>query len=725
MCARCHGDQGQGTEDHCPDPLHGDRSLDDLTEVIVDTMPEEDPEQCTGDAARRVAEYLYESFYTEQARAGDQPPRIELSRMTNRQYRQAVADLIGSFVGPSTWDASRGIRAEYYNAKSLQRNRLAIERTDPRIEFDFGSDSPGEKLGKDEFSIQWQGGLIAEETGEYEICLRTNRETRLWLNDSDKPLIDASVVSGDKPEIRESIHLLGGRVYPIRVEFRKTKAGPAAIALCWKPPHRVEQVIPRRNLSPKGCPPVLAVSTDFPADDSSVGYERGAAVSQQWDQATTQAAIEVANAVVKQLPAIAKTEPSAADAEKRLRAFAYTFAERAFRRPLTDEQKRFFVDRQFADAADPESAIKRIVLLVLKSPRFLYTEWGRDQVDDYDVASRLSFGLWDSLPDETLLRAAAEGRLRTPVEVAEQARRMLPDPRTKSKLRYFLHQWLQVERAYDVSKDPGLYPDFDPRLVSDALTSLDLLLDHVIWSQPSDFRQLLLADYMFANERLAEFYSLDRPQSAAEDFALTPCTSQPQAGVLTHPYLMIGFAYHKASSPIHRGVFLVRSVLGRSLKPPPIAVAPLDEGDSPEMTTRERVALQTKPAMCQTCHSLINPLGFSLESFDAVGRLRSQELDKPIDARGSYETIRGDRVEFDGARELAEFLASCDEVHGSFAEQLFQNIVKQPVQAYGTNTLEELQSEFAAADFNVQRLLVAILQRSALETNPPPDPSGE
>ena len=135
------------------------------------------------------------------------------------------------------------------------------------------------------------------------------------------------------------------------------------------------------------------------------------------------------------------------------------------------------------------------------------------------------------------------------------------------------------------------------------------------------------------------------------------------------------------------------------------------------MTTRERVALQTKEPLCQTCHYMINPLGFSLEHYDAVGRFRAEEKKRPIDAAGSYKTISGEVVHFDGARQLAEFLADSGEAHSCFVEQLFHNLVKQPVSAYGPRQLENLEAAFAAGDFSIQKLMVEIMKSTALKTN--------
>jgi mono/diheme cytochrome c family protein len=715
QCADCHGANGEGVAGIYEEPLSGGRSLSALTEIIHDTMPQDDPEQCTGQEAQQVAEFIYQTFYTEESRAQHKPPRIELSRMTVRQYLNAAADLLVPMLGEARPDDQRGLKAQYYNSRNFRRGTQVTERTDPRVDFTFGDQSPqpGE-IGNEEFSIQWRGAIITEETGEYEFVVKTENGVRLWVNNMDRALIDAWVKSGDDTEYRETIRLLGGRTYPIRLDFSKSKEPSASVALCWQSPRRALEVIPTRNLSPNAAPATLVINTPFPADDSSMGYERGTSVSQAWHEASTYAAIEIVNYVVENLATLAKVKEDDADRAARVQEFCHRFAERAFRRPLSDEQKRFFVDAHFEDREPLEDAVKRVVLLVLKSPRFLYTELGSDQPDDYDVASRLSFGLWDSLPDETLLRAAAEGQLKTPAQIASQAQRMLDNPRTRSKLRYFFHQWLQVHRADDASKDPQLYPDFDPSIVSDAMTSLDLMLEDIVWSPESDFRQLLLTSDLFVNANLARFYGLTMDEDA-DGFRKVGCDPQRQAGVLTHPFLMLAFAYVRVSSPIHRGVFLLRGVLGRALRPPPIAVAPDDEALDPGLTTRQRVALQTKGEACQACHSMINPLGFSLEHYDAVGRYREVERDQPIDASGSYKPVQGDLVEFTGARQLATYLAASDEVAGSFVQQLFHHLAKQPVNAYSSTNLDGLRDRFVESGYHIQKLMVQIMTATALE----------
>jgi hypothetical protein len=639
-----------------------------------------------------------------------------------RQYRNAVTDLVGSFHAPGQWGTQRGLHAQYFKGRR-RGGSPAFERTDPQIGFDFGETAPDPKLEAPSFTIRWEGSVLAPETGEYEFTVRTEHTARLWLNDMKTPLIDAGIKSGNDTEYRASISLLGGRAYPLRMEFSKgsvvgdaskkkdTKPEKASIALLWKLPHRAPEVVPQHNLSPNKFSEGFVLTTPFPPDDRSVGYERGTSVSKEWDQATTEAAIEVAGYVVAHLSELADLSGNASERAAKIQEFCRRFAERAFRRPLTDEQKQLYVNRRFEETSDPELAARRAILFVLKSPRFLYREMS-GRLDGYDVASRLSFGLWDSLPDQTLYEAARDGKLATPEEVAAQAERMVDDLRTRSKVREFFMQWLRVDLVPDLSKDASKFPEFNDAIASDLRTSLDLFVEDVIWSPASDFRQLLLGDFLYLNGRLAALYGPDLPPDAPfQKILLSPCE---RAGVLTHPYLMTTFAYTNATSPIHRGVFLVRSVLGKTLRPPPEAVAPLAPDLHPNLTTRERVTLQTSPQACQTCHGVINPLGFTLEHFDALGRYRTEENSRAIDASGNYVARTGQTEKFEGIRALAAFLAKSEETHTAFVEQFFHYIVKQPIRAFGSQLEPGLLQSFAANECSIRKLLVEIVASSAL-----------
>jgi hypothetical protein len=199
-----------------------------------------------------------------------------------------------------------------------------------------------------------------------------------------------------------------------------------------------------------------------------------------------------------------------------------------------------------------------------------------------------------------------------------------------------------------------------------------------------------------------------------------------RAGVLSHPYVLSNFAYRATSSPIHRGVFVARGLLGRLLRPPPDAVAPLAPELHPDLTTRQRVELQTGDRACQRCHATINALGFALERFDAVGRYRSEENGRPIDASGEYRVPGGAPRRFTGARELAQFLAQSDQTHAAVVEQLFHYLVKQPIRAFGARTTADLRKKFVEGEFNLRSLAVEIAVTAAVQSRAPrppePDP---
>lgn len=725
-CADCHGAQGQGVADEYEDPLIGERSLRALTKYIARTMPDDDPGSLSADEAAQVAAYINDAFYSPAAQARLRPAELEVARLTVPQYRTTVADLVGTFRGgrqplPSGEHGLKGHysgvelvkpqaekKAEKENTGEVKKKeKVKFERVDPWVAFVFAGESPAPAtMGPEQFSVRWDGSILAEETGIYEFVIKTENGARLWVNDSRKKLIDGWVSAG--PEAREekkSIFLLGGRAYPLIFEFFKYKDKTASIALQWKPPHGVQETIPQRALVPQSVPPTMVVRTTFPPDDRSVGYERGTGISKEWQQATIEAAVAVAEHVEENLAELSGTKTDAADRSERLKDFAQRFVQTAFGRPLSEEQQ-CFIELQFESARSPEIAIKRIVLFALEAPQFLYPELrDRAQPDGYEVAARLALTLWDTLPDAKLLEAAAAGKLHTSEEIAGHARRMLSDARTKTKLRGFFHHWLDLTRAESISKDPQSFPGFDAAVLADLRTSLALFIDEVVWSERSDYRELLRADYLLLNERLAGFYGKGQVGDGFQRVAFDP---KERAGVVTHPYLMAALAHSKFTSPIHRGVFLTRNVLGLTLKSPAMAMEFEDSRFDPTLTMRQKITEMTRDSSCMGCHAVINPLGFALEQFDAVGRWRTEDNQKAVDAASEFLTEDGETVRLSGARDVAEFAAKSESGHRAFIRHLFHHTVKQAPAAFGPDTLDTLLRSFTASEFNIQKLLTEI-----------------
>jgi len=717
QCARCHGADGEGVKKKYDRALVGELAVAQLADVVRKTMPEDAPESLSPADATAIASFVHERFYSPIARERTKPARVDLTRLTVNQYRQAVADLIGPARSGVWVDGGKGLRGQYFADRNYGKRQL--ERVDAVVRFDFRDRPPipDGKIGNLEFSIRWSGSVFAPTSGDYTLIARSDHAVALWVNGDRDPILDARVQSGKDTEHKTTVFLTGGRVYNLRFEFCKALQGvpeknpkprPASVSLEWKAPGGNLEPIPQRYLSPVGVPEQYIVSTPFPPDDNSLGWERGSAVSKEWDAATTESALEASGAVSRNFQRFAGIDPKMAADKQAIEArkFATRFVELAFRRPLTDEQKALYIERQFAAAKnEPEAAIRRVVLLTLKSPRFLFREIGTN-TDRWDTAARLSFALWDSLPDAELVAAAASGKLDSPDEVRKQAQRMLADPRARSKIRGFLMHWLRLDRERDLGKNATLYPGFDADVTADLRTSLELFLDEVVRSDESDFRKLLTSDELWLNGRLSKMYGGKLPLDAP--FQKVRIDDGKRAGVLTHPFLMTTFAYSDHSSPIHRGVFLAKGILGTGLKPPQEAFSPLAADAHPGLSTRERVTLQTKGANCQTCHTVINPLGFTLESFDAIGRYRDTDNSKPVDTAGGYLTRTGEAKIFKGATELATFLSGSPEVHEAFAVQLFHHLAQQPIRAYGGQRDRELRDGFAKNGYSIQKLAVEI-----------------
>ena len=720
QCAFCHGKSGEGSKKY-PKPLAGEKSIPQLAEQIQKTMPKEEPGSLSKDDATAVATHAFDRFYSATAREKNNPVRTEQARLTVPQYRNAVADIIGHFRGNATYrEAKLGLKGEYF--KDRNHGKRLIERLDPVVKFDFGVNAPAEKdFDAKEFSIRWTGSVMIPETGEYTFIVKSDQSVRLWVNDNKNAIADGYVRSGTDNEYRGTVFLLGGRAYPIRLDFSKALQGvkdknpkpiPAFVSLQWQVPSGTPENIPDRHLSPQWSPETYVVSTKFPPDDRSYGWERGTTVSKAWDLAATDAALDAAEFVSQRINELAKTNDKDDKRLEKIKTFLRQAAKLAFRRPLTEDLEKMYVGKPLESNPDTQLAVKRAMLLILKSPRFLYREPSRGG-DSFDVAARMAFSLWDSIPNQELLDLAANGKLVTPEQVRQHiTNRMMADTRTKTRLLGFAHHWLKTDHGRDAVKDPKRYPGFDAAIVSDLRASLDLTIDDVIWSEKSDFRQLLLGQETYLNGRLAKYYGIDLPADAS--FQKRAFEPGQRTGVLTHPYLLTTLAYSAETSPIHRGVFLAKGILGTGLKPPQEAFTPIPAESMPDLTTRQRVELQTKGANCQSCHLVINHLGFTLENFDAVGKLREKDNNKPIDTRGNYLNRAGEAKSFNGARELARFLAESPDVHSAFAEQMFHHLVQQSIRAYGANRSAELGGSFAKNGFHIRQLAVEIVTGAAL-----------
>ncbi len=731
-CAECHGKQGEGVHGKYDEILAGNRTLTSLTRLISKTMPEGKEGSCIGPDAEAVAKYIFDAFYSPPAQARVRPVQESLSRLTVAQFQNSVVDLLGRFRpgfdrpignehGLKGFYSGFAIptpeeEAEAKNTKKTDRKarrQEKFERIDTALTFNFGAESPNvEKMIPGEFNVRWTGSIYAPETGTYEFVVKTENGVRLWINEPEEPLIDSWVAPGSQVrEEKKTIFLLGGRTYRMTLSFFKFKDKSASIDVFWKPPHGTHEHIPPARLMPQEVPVNMIVKTLLPADDRSDGYERGTTVSKEWDQAITAAALEVVAHVEATLDNLSASKSNAPDRVEKLKIFTQRFVEAAFRRPLKDEEKLFLIERVFGAAPTPVVAVKRLVLFTLKSPQFLYPELSKgDSSADLIASTRLAVVLWDSIPDATLAKNALEHRLHTREQIEKEAWRMLSDSRARAKLNGFFVQWLDLERAEHASKDAQLFPQFDEAFRADLRESLHLFLDEIVWGENSDYRELLQANHLWLNARLGRVYGKSVESGGFERFV--PPAGE-RSGVLTHPYLLSALAYNRTTSPIHRGVFLSRSIVGVNLKNPAVAVAFEDAKFDPSLTMREKVSSLTKSTSCAGCHGIINPLGFTLENFDALGRWRTEDNHKAVDVGVDFEAEEGGMLHFSGPVDVAKHAVNSSHAHESFVRQLFLYTVKQPPAAFGAELLPQLKTQFTTDSFHIRKLLVQIALTNA------------
>lgn len=736
-CVVCHGKQGKGVPKFSTEPLVGDLPIGDLSEVIAETMPEDDPEACVGPEAQAVAAYIHAAFYSEAVQEKLRPPHIGLARLTKIQLRQSLADLYAYDSGALWSVQDRGLKGVYFDGSKSRNRTKRIERTDAVLDFDFGDQGPGEGINPKNFFIDWRGAIQADSTGTYEFVIQSSCAFVCYLGAYDRKFIDNYTQSGDKTEFRQSIVLTAGRIYPFRIEFyhrdrnRKLSSNshlkfqaknvqpPAKISLSWTTPHGTEETIPSQNLIPvTAAPAAFSLQTRLPPDDRTYGYERGISVDRQWDTSTTESALEFAQIAADELWPRYQSRHKANKNRSQLRGFLDKIIATAFRGPLSKNDRKRYVDDPVDVTEDDIEAIRRSLLLALKSPRFLYPMLDSDRSASQRAANRLALALFDSLPtDPWLFRQARSNNLKNETQIRAAAERMVYDYRTRAKVRALIHGWLNIENVVEITKDTKKFEGFDAELLGDLRLSLDGFVDAIVWSDASDYRQLLLADWAFTTDRLARFYGDAWRPAQAGGRGLQRSVSDPDRrfGILTHPYLMSKMAYHDTTSPIHRGVFLTRYLLGRTLRPPQEAFAPLAAELHPDLTTRERVLLQTSDRNCQACHKRINGLGFTLEHFDAVGRYRNIEKKKPIDASGSYTARNEKQRDLAGPQQLALLLANGEDAQHAFVNRAFQHLVKQPVAAYGPGTMKRLTDSFEQSGYNIRQLLVEIAVIAAMD----------
>jgi hypothetical protein len=353
---------------------------------------------------------------------------------------------------------------------------------------------------------------------------------------------------------------------------------------------------------------------------------------------------------------VAPTDPTAA-----LHAGLRRFATRAFRRPLEQGEEDRFVKLStdaLAAGATYVNAMRVGLRAILASPQFLLFEEPPGKLDDFALASRLSYFLWSSMPDNELLRLAAEKKLAQPASLQAQVERMLNDPKAQEFTRNFVGQWLDIRGIDATMPDKRLYPEFDILLKLSMVTETENFFNELL-SKNLPVSNFIDSDFVIVNRRLAEHYGIDGVQGEEFRRVSLPAGS-PRGGVLTQASVLKVTANGTVTSPVLRGAWVLRRLLGQPPTPPPANVGTIEPDTRGSTTIREQLAKHRNSETCASCHKTIDPPGFALESFDVIGgwreTYRSQDKGtKPtrkLNGQGIWQYKEG--LPVDASGELAD-----------------------------------------------------------------------
>jgi mono/diheme cytochrome c family protein len=405
-------------------------------------------------------------------------------------------------------------------------------------------------------------------------------------------------------------------------------------------------------------------------------------------------------------------------------------AHRAFRRPVTGDdvepllafyQKGRAGDarRSEAESAGFDAGIQAAIEALLVSPEFLFRiekepvgaeASAARRVTDIELASRLSFFLWSTIPDNELLDLAERGKLKDPATLERQVRRMLDDPRSDALVENFAGQWLHLRNVETVKPDPVLLP-FDEALRQAFLTETSLFVDS-IFREDRSLLDLLSADYTFVNQRLAEHYGI--PRVYGSQFRRVAITDARRRGILGQGSVLTVTSYPNRTSVVQRGKWILENLLGTPPPPPPPDVPELKAAPHGKvLSMREQMEVHRTNPTCAACHGRMDPIGFALENYDAVGRWRREDAGAPIDASGKLP----DGTVFDGPSGLNQLLLTKyrDDFVRTATEKLLTYALGRGVEYYDLPTIRAITAEAARDNYRVSSLILAIIKSTPFQ----------
>ncbi len=482
------------------------------------------------------------------------------------------------------------------------------------------------------------------------------------------------------------------------------------------------------------------IANQFPTEEVQLGFDNNAAalsVSPQLAEQYLDAAETLAKATVTtNMAKVVPCDPSAMGADVCEAQFISSFGQRAYRRPLTPADTTLLTGVFNAGkVTDFATGVRFVIETALQSPQFLYrVEFGRAPVagdpsvpvtddsapnpaqvvplDNWEMASRLSYLIWGSMPDDQLFAAAAAGKLSAPADIQAQAQRMLSNPKAHDRVADFHGQWLKLRSVAALEKDVTVYPAFTSTIAGLMQQETQLFLDDVVWQESGSLATIFTAPFTFVNGPLAQYYGIGGVTGNA--FVKMPLDPTQRAGLLTQGAILSNQAKPNQTSPVLRGKFVREQLLCQPLPPPPANISIKVPDLSPTLTTRQRFTQHSVSPACSVCHHLMDPIGLGFESFDGAGVHRATENGQPVDMSGAVNEADAElQGAFNGVVDLEKKLGASSTVQQCVTTQWFRYAYGRGETDADACSMAALSDRFAAGGYKVQDLLAALTQTRA------------
>jgi hypothetical protein len=462
----------------------------------------------------------------------------------------------------------------------------------------------------------------------------------------------------------------------------------------------------------------------FPTEEMRLGFDNNATALQVSpalvEQYMTAAEKLATAAVTKNMKTLVSCDPTSIGADACAKQFIDSFGTKAFRRPLTaDEATRMKGVFDVGAKTDLASGIRLVIEAMIQSAPFLYrVEFGATpkagdtivKLTSWEMASRLSYLLWQSMPDDELIAAAKADQLTDASDIAAQVTRMMDDPKAHDVFAHFHQQWLKLDQIANLDKEQTIFPSFTTDLTPFMAEETKRFLDYVVWEGGGTLGDLLTSNVSFQNQKLASYYGV----SGVTGTAFTRVTLDPKtnAGILTKAGLMAMLGKANDTAPVQRGKFVREQLLCMPLSPPPANIMIKPPELSSTLSTRDRFAAHRTQPLCASCHDLMDPIGLGFENYDGAGHYRTTENGQTIDASG--QVLQSDIPgTFNGAVDLAQQLAGSNQVRDCVATSWFRYAYGRAETKEDVCTISAVNKKFADAKYDLKSLLVSLTQTDA------------